>query len=244
MRNRVLSDKDRKLYSGLVETMYKEIPEIMNLKFKRSEVQAAFILDQILNIDLKNKKILCVGYDEDPVFFYLKKKDIKVSGIDPRFNYDLHSFMVQTTEKFDIIFATSVMQHVEDKEQFISDFGMLLKPSGSGILTVDFLENQPIVNITDQFLTANGIKNGIRMGREKRMELRRLQDQQVKTVQNFNKPSSDYRLYTTEDYKRLSKILVGYNCFFVDEIYADVEPDFELAGCKYSFSTMVFKKLR
>jgi hypothetical protein len=244
MRNRVLSDKDRKLYSSLIETMYKEIPEIMNLKFKRSEVQAAFILDQILNIDLKNKKILCVGYDEDPVYYYLLKKNIKVIGIDPRFNYDLHTFMPTTSDKFDIIFSTSVIEHVQDDEQFMKDLCQLMNAGGIGLLTMDFLDNQPAIkyaDLTNQFLTAEGVKNGIRMGREKRMELRRLQDQANK---EYKKPPTDIRFYNTTDYKRLSKVMSEFNCILVDEICADVEPDFELAGCKYSFSTMVFKKLR
>jgi hypothetical protein len=241
MRNRILSDKDRKLYSGLVEEMYKEIPEIMNLKFKRSEVQAAFILDQILKIDLKDKRILCVGYDEDPVYFYLKKKGIEVVAIDPRFNYDLHTFFSTTTDKFDIIFSTSVIEHVEDDEQFIKDYCTLLKPNGIGILTADFLENYVDSRVVDQFLTKEGIRNGILLGREKRMELRRLQDQAAKECK---KPPTDVRFYNSRDYKRLSKIMSEYGCFFVDEFCADVEPDFELAGCKYSFSTMVFKKLK
>jgi len=58
------------------------------------------------------------------------------------------------------------------------------------------------------------------------------------------RPSVDYRLYTSKDYKRISKILLEHNCFLTDEFIPGAKPDFELEpGMVYSFSTMVFKKL-
>jgi len=56
------------------------------------------------------------------------------------------------------------------------------------------------------------------------------------------KPSIDYRLYTTADYKRLASVMANENCFLVDEISGNVDPDFTFEGSKYSFATMVFKK--
>lgn len=58
------------------------------------------------------------------------------------------------------------------------------------------------------------------------------------------KPSVDYRLYTSADYKRLSKVAGDRNCFFLDELIPDVTPYFHYENADYSFSTMVFKKLR
>ena len=245
MKNRVLSDSDVKQFSDIINNMYKVLPEMMKRKIPGSEVQAAFAIDYLINRH-KDKKILCVGSYEDVACAYLKVKGIKMIEIDPVINSDLHTFKESTKKKFDIIFSVSVIEHVEDDEQFIKDICQLMNVGGIGLLTMDFLDNQPVIKYTDlvnQFLTAEGVKNGIRMGREKRMELRRLQDQ-MKQYPSNTKPKEDCRLYTVEDYKRLSKVMKEYDCFMVDEISADVEPYFEHDGCKYSFSTMVFRKLR
>ncbi len=238
MKNRILSEKDKKQFSGIIEDMYKVLPEMMKRKIPGSEVQTAFAIDYLLNRS-KNKKVLCVGSYEDVTCVYLKTKGINIVEIDPVINYDLHTFKSNTKDKFDIIFSVSVIEHVQDDELFIKDICELLNTGGVGLLTMDFLENQPTNDSTINFLTVEGIKNGIRMGREKRMELRRLQD----AMSKFKVPVGDYRLYTTSDYKRLSNVMEKYSCFMVDEIVADVEPYFEYNNCKYSFSTMVFRKV-
>lgn len=244
MKNRILTNSDRKKFKPIIDKMFTTLPKEMSRKISEANVQQAFMVDFIYP-KFKDKKILCVGSFEDTAYEYLKTLGVKMVGIDPRINYDLHTYKSKTSEKFDLIFSTSVIEHVEYDGEFIRDICELMNVGGIGVLTTDFLENQPIENITDQFLTANGIKNGIRMGREKRMELRRLQDEQKNKATIVKKPNEDYRLYTSSDYKRISKILEEYNCFFVDEFTANSEPDFELfPGCKYSFSTMVFRKLR
>ena len=244
MKNRILTDSDRNKFKSIIDKMFDALPKEMDRKISRANVQQAFMVDFIYP-KFKDKKILCVGSFEDTAYEYLKTLGVKMVGIDPRINYDLNTYKSKTNEKFELIFSTSVIEHVENDEQFIRDICELLVVGGIGVLTTDFLEDQPVANIVDQFLTANGIKNGIRMGREKRMELRRLQDEQRNKATLVIKPKEDFRLYTSSDYKRITKILEKYNCFFVDEFLADLEPDFELfPGCKYSFSTMVFRKLR
>ena len=59
-------------------------------------------------------------------------------GIDPVINYDLRTYINNGREPFDIVFATSVLEHVEDDEGFIADICELLKLNGYGILTMDF----------------------------------------------------------------------------------------------------------
>ena len=56
-------------------------------------------------------------------------------------NYDLNTFFHSPkTQKgsYDIIFSTSVIEHVEDDDLFFAQFVELLKPNGIGILTCDF----------------------------------------------------------------------------------------------------------
>jgi SAM-dependent methyltransferase len=225
MKNRILTNKDRKELESLIK--------------KVSDVQDAFVVDFIYP-KFKEKEILCINTSKDKAFKYLKSLDVNVINIEVD---KLNSFKVHTTLDFDIIFSISIIEHIENDEQFIRDICELLKGGGFGILTTDFFENFSMVdNVTDQFLTANGIKNGIRMGREKRMELRRLQDAQK--LLSVKRPEGNVRLYTSNDYKRIAKILEEYDCFFVDEFEVDAEPDIELDNCKYSLSTMVFRKLR
>ena len=45
------------------------------------------------------------------------------------------------SQSFDIIISTSVIEHVEDDEQFINEMAYLLRVGGSGILTCDFKDN-------------------------------------------------------------------------------------------------------
>lgn len=230
MKNRILSDKDRLMFAPLMEEMRKTIPELMVKKIPRSEVQATFVLDYILKFG-KNKKILCIGCDEDLVYEYLNKIGVKVTAIDPLINYDLHTFYLKTQDKFDIIFSVSVMEHVKDDEQFIKEICDLLNINGIALLTMDFFEGYG-----EPRLTLDEVKRNIRLGRSvgTRFET---------SKERFKNLSTNVRLYTSADYKRLSKIVEDSDCFFVDEFIADVEPDFEIVGCKYNFSTMVFKKL-
>ncbi len=207
MKNRILTNKDRKKYKKLIEDMYITIPDMMSRKIPEANVQQAFAVDMVKSYYSENKSILCVGDYEDTAYEYLKATGYNVVGISPEHNYDLHTFITKVNQKFDIIFSVSVIEHVKDDIQFINDICKLLNPSGVLIIIMDFNNN---------YGTA------------------------VKTP----KPSVDCRLYTQKDYTRLVDVLDKYSCVLVDEFSVDAEPDFEYEGCKYSFSTLVAKKVK
>lgn len=209
MYNKILTKADRKKYSKLIEDMFTLVPEMMARKIPEANVNQAFIIDMVLNVNRKGDKVLCVGSYEDTAYEYLKLKELDIIGICPEQNYNLHEYVGKENNTFDIIFATSVLEHVDNDEEFIEDICKLLNPNGMAILTVDFKETY---NPNDK--------------------------------RSNKKPDVDYRLYTSKDYKRLSKVIEDNGCYFVDEFTATSKPDFTYENIKYNFSTMVFKRLK
>lgn len=137
-RNRLLDDKDREYLAPLISEMHRAVPEMMSRKIASANVQQAWMLQ---NVRLTAaKRILCVGCFEDTAYEVLKREK-HTAGIDPQCNWDLATFrpMVLPDERFDCIFATSVIEHVPDDEQFIRDICALLIPDGVALLTCDFL---------------------------------------------------------------------------------------------------------
>jgi SAM-dependent methyltransferase len=142
MQNRILTDRDRAKYAPLIKKMFKAIPDMMSRKFDRANVQQAFAVDLIMKKYKKGNDVLCVGSYEDTAFEYLKKIGYVMTDIDPQTNgFDLHKYLHSTDRKFDIVFSVSVMEHVDNDKQFVSDICKLLKPGGLGIVTVDFRED-------------------------------------------------------------------------------------------------------
>lgn len=137
--NRVLTDIDRKKYSKLIDEMFLICPEMMRRKIPEANVQQAFVLDFVRKLIEKKPpyRILSVGCFEDTAYECLKKEHI-VYGIDPAINFDLHTFIKNNTNLYDIIFSTSVIEHVVDDEEFIRDICSILLPDGIAILTCDF----------------------------------------------------------------------------------------------------------
>lgn len=141
MINRILTDEDRKMYSGLIGRMFETCPEMMSRKIADANVQQAFVLDTVLNIlggNYKDKSIISVGSFEDTAFEYLRIKGANIIGIDPIYGYDLHTYKKVYNTKFDIVFSTSVIEHVKNDEEFIADMCDLLLLNGIGIITTDF----------------------------------------------------------------------------------------------------------
>jgi SAM-dependent methyltransferase len=143
--NRVLTNEDRELYSLTIKNMFGFCPEMMSRKISEANVQQAFVFEAVRGAMLKSGGVkvplLCVGSFEDTACASLKASGIPIFEIDPDVNgLDLHKFFVGTDDKFDIIFSTSVIEHVKDDEQFISEICQLLLPGGQAILTMDFKE--------------------------------------------------------------------------------------------------------
>jgi SAM-dependent methyltransferase len=141
--NKLLTDKDRNYLKPSIELMWVSCPEMMKRKIGRANIQQGFVLSEIVRLVKlkKDAKILSVGCFEDTAFETIKKLGYDAIGIDPAIDFDLHSFLNGKTDLkygFDIVFSTSVLEHVKDDEEFIQDMCTLLNKGGYGILTVDF----------------------------------------------------------------------------------------------------------
>ncbi len=141
--NRILDDEARAEYKSTIEQMFIYVPLMMNRKISEANVQQAFVLDTVYKYATActSPKILCVGSYEDTAATCLKMLGFKLTEIDPSQNYDLEGYYnLSSTEKesFDIIFSTSVIEHVERDDDFIIQIADLLAPGGIAILTCDF----------------------------------------------------------------------------------------------------------
>lgn len=139
--NKLLTNEDREKYKNLIEKMKELCPEMMARKIPEANVQQAFMLDVIgKEIEKRfNTEILCVGSFEDTASACLDAKGIYHIKIDPDVNnLDLHTFKESYEGFFDIIFSTSVLEHVKNDVEFIGDMCSLLKSDGLGVITCDF----------------------------------------------------------------------------------------------------------
>lgn len=144
--NNILDDKARKFYARTIEQMFDLVPDLMNRKIPEANIQQAFILDSVYKIisKIENPKVLCVGSFEDSAAESLKLLGFRVEEIDPMINYDLDVFMTKPTtfeNSFDVIFSTSVIEHVEQDEKFMMQIASLLKKGGTAILTCDYSDS-------------------------------------------------------------------------------------------------------
>lgn len=141
--NRLLTDEDRKFLEPTINLMWKVCPNIMRKKIERANVQQAFVLYETLRnmVHPTPSNILSVGCFDDTAFEYLKTIGANIVGIDPVYGYDLHQFRQSHSTQFNIAFATSVIEHVQNDEEFIKDMCDILLPDGIGILTMDFNNN-------------------------------------------------------------------------------------------------------
>jgi SAM-dependent methyltransferase len=98
----------------------------------------------------------------------LKAIGVDVEEIDPLFNYDLDEFMRHPgtrKNKYDIVFATSVLEHVEDDAAFMHSISELLKPDGVAILTCDYndqyVRGDPIPDVCHRMYTQADFRDRI-----------------------------------------------------------------------------------
>lgn len=141
--NFILNDIKRFYYKDTIDELFLLCPETMSRKLPRANVQQAFILDTVRKLSLKdnNNNMLCVGAYEDTASQSLIKNGYNVTEIDPNINMSLDSFFKKTSEKFNTIFSTSVIEHVDDDNLFIDQICKLLKVGGYGVLTCDFRDD-------------------------------------------------------------------------------------------------------
>jgi methyltransferase family protein len=142
--NRILDNQARAQYRAVIDHLRVLAPEIMASKIPAADIQQAFIFDSVKRFAarLSSPRILCVGSYDDSASASLKKLGYAIEEIDPEINgLDLNTFFnLPSTIKgsYDIIFSTSVLEHVEDDELFVTQMADLLKPGGVGILTCDY----------------------------------------------------------------------------------------------------------
>lgn len=142
--NRILDNQARAQYEPVIRQLYSLAPEIMVSKIPAANIQQAFIFDAVRRFapPSKSARILCVGSYDDSASASLKKIGYPIEEIDPEVNgLDLNTFFhLPSTIKgsYDIIFSTSVLEHVPDDELFMTELAELLAPGGIGLLTCDY----------------------------------------------------------------------------------------------------------
>ena len=144
--NRLLRDTDREHYAPLIQEMTAAVPEMMARKIPEANVQQAFCLDVVRRCfggkaeKLKTEsRVLCVGCFEDTAYETLLRSGEHVTGIDPALNWDLATYRVREPgDRFECVFACSVLEHVADDAQFFRDLCDCLIPDGVAILTCDY----------------------------------------------------------------------------------------------------------
>ena len=151
MFNKLLDDRQRALYRNSIEELFKLCPEKMSRKIVEANVQQGFVFDTVKKFTDTGSKILCVGAYEDTAAESLRKLGYTITeidsmdsiwgGIDSEFiiNSDLNTFTENYhSDLLDVVFSTSVIEHVEDDELFLDQICKLLNCGGYGIITCDF----------------------------------------------------------------------------------------------------------
>lgn len=141
--NRILDDSARELYKYSTQFIDKVAHNHNKRKNGKAIVQQAFVLDTILRLceTKKHPRILCVGSFEDTTFNVLKSMGYDITGIDPVLNYDLDTYITKSNiNKFDVVFSTSVIEHVKNDIKFINNISSLVNINGYIIMTCDFKE--------------------------------------------------------------------------------------------------------
>lgn len=148
--NRILDNKAREEYKPVLDFIKEISPRINAKKIPEANIQQAFVFDSAFRLCKSGKQsitILSVGAFEDTAAITLKKLGFIVECVDPVINYDLATYITKpnvTNQRFDIIIATSVIEHVEDDAKFIRDIAYLLKVGGVAILTCDFKDDYTV----------------------------------------------------------------------------------------------------
>jgi SAM-dependent methyltransferase len=167
--NTILDEKARRLYAPAIATLFALAPETMTRKYPAANVQQGFVLAAVLQLckDFPRTRILCVGSYEDTALESLLKIGIRAEGIDPNVDgVDLDRFISLHPDRrgtFDIVFSTSVLEHVEYDEPFVTGIASLIAPGGYGVFTCDFrnawVNGEPVPQADFRFYRSDDLKN-------------------------------------------------------------------------------------
>ncbi len=168
--NRILDNAARIQYKSVIDDLFKLQPDMMSRKILEANVQQAFVMDTVQKFASRftSPKILCVGSYEDTAAAGLKALGYRIEEIDPLLNCDLDTYFHRPStvkSSHDIIFSTSVLEHVQDDELFMTQIAELLAPGGSAILTCDYDDQykpgEPIPREDVRLYTQNDLKQRI-----------------------------------------------------------------------------------
>lgn len=136
-------------------------------KIPQSMVQFAFCYAAVLELDAfgidtdRCSTILSAGSYEDITTECLKTRNFDVVGVDPVLNCDLHTYTQGNSYLYDFVVSASVLEHVENDEEFIADSCNLLLPGGYGVFTMDFKNDwtpgQRVPTTSRRFYTAHDL---------------------------------------------------------------------------------------
>jgi SAM-dependent methyltransferase len=144
--NKILDDRSRDGYASVIAELTRLAPDLIARKIPRANVQQAFVYDTAKRFvaDYPTPRILAVGSFEDTALAGLAADGFRYDEVDPNVNgMDLKAFFDLPTTRlsyYDMVICTSVLEHVEQDDQFIAMVSDLLAPGGVGIFTVDFSE--------------------------------------------------------------------------------------------------------
>jgi hypothetical protein len=208
--NTMLDNAARAYYAPSTQTLWRAAPKTMQRKIPEANVQQGFMLAAVEALcRTAIGPLLCVGAFEDTAAIALQQLGYIVDSIDPETDMDLAEFRRTHPDKvasYQVVFSTSVIEHVLDDEQFVRDLVEMAALGGAIVLTCDFCEEWT-------------------------------PDQQ--------KPSSDYRIYTTADMRRLLRAMPG-TCLVDTPDWSDHAPDFsieEYGGVMlYGFATLAVRR--
>uniref|UniRef100_A0A6M3K9J9 Putative methyltransferase n=1 Tax=viral metagenome TaxID=1070528 RepID=A0A6M3K9J9_9ZZZZ len=141
--NRILDNEARELYKPSIDKLMELVPEAMARKIPEANVQQGFVFDTVHRYTVRGKipKVLCVGSYEDTASMGLIAMGYRVTEIDPVINCPIQKFFVNPStvrNSYDIIFSTSVIEHVQDDSAFVAYISELLAPNGVAIITCDY----------------------------------------------------------------------------------------------------------
>jgi hypothetical protein len=137
--NVVLDDFYRDMLEPSIQELHKLVPAMMSRKIERANVQQAFVFKYIKDHFDNKTPLLCVGSYEDTCCYGLKQLNYNIVEIDPAINYDLHTYCINNNyPTYDVVFSVSVIEHVNNDDEFIDDLCKSLNSGGTCVLTCDF----------------------------------------------------------------------------------------------------------
>ena len=142
--NRTLDNRARLEHGETIGRLFQVAPQMMTRKIQEANVQQAFVADATLHFARRfaaAPRVLCVGAFEDTATELLRAEGLRPEEIDPAVNHDLDTFFHLATTRpgsYGLVYATSVLEHVQDDGRFIGQICDLLAPGGIAVLTCDF----------------------------------------------------------------------------------------------------------